>query len=63
LLCISRTAIAVGNSTFGGGKVGIYVDQIQCVGSEQNIGGCKIDLYGDSHCDHTEDAGVICNSG
>ena len=51
----------VGNSTFGGGKVGIYVDQIQCIGSEENIGDCKIDLYEDSHCDHNEDAGVICN--
>jgi hypothetical protein len=33
------------------------------IGSEENIGDCKIDLYEDSYCDHNDDAGVICNSG
>jgi hypothetical protein len=61
LLC--STAIAVGNSKYGDGTGAIFMDELQCSGSESSLGDCQFDGYGQHDCDHTEDAGVICNAG
>ena len=61
LLC--STSIAVGNSKYGDGTGAIFMDELQCSGSESSLGDCQFDGYGQHDCDHTEDAGVICNAG
>lgn len=54
-------AVAVLNSEdFGRGDASspIQLDEVNCTGSEQNLGMC---IYTDTHdCTHSEDAGVRC---
>ena len=39
------------------------MDNVQCVGTEANLGLCKFNGYGNNNCQHTEDAGVRCHAG
>ena len=39
------------------------MDELQCSGTESSLGDCQFDGYGQHDCDHTEDAGVICDAG
>lgn len=48
------------NAFYGQGTSGIVLDQVQCVGTEQNLGQCASNPLGLHDCDHTEDAGVRC---
>ncbi|XP_060590612.1 deleted in malignant brain tumors 1 protein-like isoform X2 [Ruditapes philippinarum] len=58
------TAIAVplSNAYYGAGTGPIYVDEIDCVGNETNIGQCDRKPLGVNDCAHDEDAGVMCLS-
>nr|ACT53266.1 scavenger receptor cysteine-rich protein [Azumapecten farreri] len=56
------TARGVGNAYFGSGSGSILMDDVQCVGTEQNIAQCVYGGFGVHDCDHSEDAGVICHS-
>ncbi|KAJ8322311.1 hypothetical protein KUTeg_000782 [Tegillarca granosa] len=61
-LAFSGTHIAVNGAHFGPGIGSIDMDELECKGDEDNIGLCRFDGYGIHDCDHTEDAGVICNA-
>ncbi|XP_068610153.1 deleted in malignant brain tumors 1 protein-like [Brachionichthys hirsutus] len=45
---------------FGEGKDDIWLDDVQCTGSEPSILKCQHRPFGDNNCGHGEDAGVIC---
>ncbi|XP_076436243.1 scavenger receptor cysteine-rich type 1 protein M160-like [Babylonia areolata] len=53
-------AIAAGVASFGQGSGPIWIDDLDCAGTEDNIGSCRHSGYGIQNCDHTEDAGVYC---
>ena len=40
----------------------IWLDEVECTGSESSIFDCPHDGLGNSDCDHGEDAGVTCNA-
>ncbi|XP_078390386.1 scavenger receptor cysteine-rich domain-containing protein DMBT1-like [Cetorhinus maximus] len=52
---------APGNSEFGGGSCPIWLDSVQCNGSEDNLWQCRSKPLGQHNCDHQEDASVICS--
>uniref|UniRef100_A0A6J0USU5 Scavenger receptor cysteine-rich domain-containing protein DMBT1-like n=1 Tax=Pogona vitticeps TaxID=103695 RepID=A0A6J0USU5_9SAUR len=47
-------------SRFGQGSGPIWLDGINCTGSESAVSKCAAKTWGDHDCTHTEDAGVIC---
>ena len=47
---------------FGEGTGPIWMDNVECVGNEENLGSCDQDPIGQNNCKHGEDAGVICSS-
>ena len=56
-------AVPVRNSFFGSGSGSILLDDVMCTGNEVSLLNCprrsNTALFS-SNCDHTEDAGVIC---
>lgn len=45
---------------FGKGSGDILLDEVQCNGSEENLGHCMRQDYRVHDCDHSEDVGVSC---
>lgn len=54
-------AIPVHESIYGGGSGPIHYDELACTGTENSVGSCKHSTFLD--CEHSEDAGVICDKG
>uniref|UniRef100_A0A8C0GP55 Soluble scavenger receptor cysteine-rich domain-containing protein SSC5D n=1 Tax=Chelonoidis abingdonii TaxID=106734 RepID=A0A8C0GP55_CHEAB len=46
---------------FGEGSDPIWLDEINCTGTEASLTECRARLWGDHNCTHEEDAGVVCN--
>ena len=53
-------AVARGNAFFGPGTGSIYLDNVQCSGSELTLLSCPSNPIGTHNCGHSEDAGVEC---
>uniref|UniRef100_A0A0L8HXJ7 SRCR domain-containing protein n=1 Tax=Octopus bimaculoides TaxID=37653 RepID=A0A0L8HXJ7_OCTBM len=53
--------IAYRKAKFGEGSGPIWLDEVQCDETEYNIEDCLQNAYGDHNCDHSSDAGVLCN--
>ncbi|PIK44174.1 putative deleted in malignant brain tumors 1 protein [Apostichopus japonicus] len=53
---------ANGRASFGSGVGPIWLDNIACNGSENNIENCTSNQWGQHNCGHSEDAGVICGT-
>ncbi|PVD22131.1 hypothetical protein C0Q70_17935 [Pomacea canaliculata] len=62
MLGFSRTGSqAVVSSQFGHGSGPIWLDDVQCTGYEESLLNCRSKPLGQTNCDHTQDAGVICS--
>ncbi|XP_041476225.1 deleted in malignant brain tumors 1 protein-like [Lytechinus variegatus] len=54
---------APGSARFGQGSGMILLDELSCIGTEDNIAECPHQGIGDHDCTHDEDAGAICYTG
>ncbi|KAK6194751.1 hypothetical protein SNE40_000318 [Patella caerulea] len=53
-------AIAKGKAWYGQGTGMVWLDDVNCTGSEPNLAACRHRAWGKSNCRHNEDASVIC---
>ena len=49
-------------SAYGGGSRQIWLDHVNCNGTEPFISFCNPQWGAVNNCDHTKDASVVCNS-
>ena len=54
---------ATHSALYGPGRGQIWLNNVECVGTERTIGNCSHRGLGTNYCDHYEDAGVKCASG
>ncbi|XP_061085802.1 deleted in malignant brain tumors 1 protein-like [Conger conger] len=52
---------ALGGAHFGQGSGRIWMDVVYCTGSESSLKQCPSGEWGKHHCNHEQDAGVICS--
>ena len=62
-LGFGKVVAAKYNSFYGQGSGQIWLDDVNCVGTESRVGSCSHGGWGSHNCDHTKDAGVKCASG
>lgn len=53
---------AVTDGTFGNGTGFVMLDGLRCLGTEALLTSCPKFRWGDSHCSHDEDVGVVCGT-
>ena len=57
-----KGAIAQSRATFGQGTGQIWLDNVNCAGTELQLVDCPDNGFGIHNCVHSEDAGVTCQS-
>lgn len=63
IVMISLGAEAFGQARFGAGAGQIWLDNVQCVGTENKLINCRANSIGFHSCTHGQDAGVRCPPG
>ena len=53
---------APGSAYFGKGTGDIFLDEVQCTGTESRLTDCKHKGIGEHNCAHIEDASVVCDN-
>ena len=61
-LNFSYAVAALSAAVFGVGEGPIWMDNVECNGTESRIGECQRASLDTVNCGHHEDAGVICSS-
>ncbi|KAM6226172.1 scavenger receptor cysteine-rich domain-containing protein DMBT1-like isoform 2-T2 [Porphyrio hochstetteri] len=56
-----RAVLAPGRARFGEGTGVIWLDDVACAGSEEHLTQCRARPFGQSNCNHGEDASVVCS--
>uniref|UniRef100_A0A452HMR4 Soluble scavenger receptor cysteine-rich domain-containing protein SSC5D n=1 Tax=Gopherus agassizii TaxID=38772 RepID=A0A452HMR4_9SAUR len=52
---------APGGAPFGRGSDTIWMDEVNCTGTEAALTECRARPWGKNNCHHGEDAGVVCS--
>ncbi|XP_014378566.1 deleted in malignant brain tumors 1 protein-like isoform X1 [Alligator sinensis] len=52
---------APGGARFGRGSNRIWLDDVNCQGTEETLTECRAKRWGNHNCNHGEDAGVVCS--
>ncbi|KGL98143.1 Deleted in malignant brain tumors 1 protein, partial [Charadrius vociferus] len=52
---------APGSAHFGQGSGRIWLDTVNCTGTEASLSECQARPWGSNSCDHHKDAGVVCS--
>ena len=61
-LGFGRAINVSGQAFYGKGSGTIWLDNVNCVGTEIRIRDCSHNGWGFEDCDHSEDAGVKCSA-
>ena len=62
-LGLGKATAAINGARYGQGSGRIWIDELNCVGTEQTIKRCSHRGWGIQNCFHLEDASVNCTSG
>ncbi|XP_072214315.1 scavenger receptor cysteine-rich domain-containing protein DMBT1-like isoform X4 [Excalfactoria chinensis] len=52
---------APGKAHFGRGSDVIWLDDVECSGTEASLSQCRLNNWGNHNCNHEEDAAVVCS--
>ena len=58
----SRFPYAVGDAFFGEGNGRVWLDEVNCNGTETDIYECESRGWGETNCGHSKDVSVFCGS-
>ena len=61
-LGFGRAIVAAQNAFYGQGSGTIWLDNVNCIGTEFTIGDCSHNGWGVEDCSHSEDASVKCSA-
>ena len=62
-LSYGKATAAISRALYGQGSAHIWLNHVNCIGTEQIIGNCSHKGWGRHSCGHWEDASVRCSSG
>jgi len=57
-----RTGESLGHE-FGAGEGRIWLDNLECLGSENDLAHCRRNNFADHNCGHSEDVSISCSGG
>lgn len=60
MLGYERASSAPGGARYGEGSGTIWLDDVNCNGTESTLWDCDTNPWGNTDCSHSEDASVVC---